>query len=148
MRKKNADGPYKEFFKHGKIKAEGFYANNLKEGVWKEYWLNGNLKNETTYKKGLKEGFYTEYWTEGDLKVRCFFINDLRQGALEGYYGNNKIWYIQSYKDNKLEGKVLVFYRNYNQVEFISERVNNRYINLSQHFNPDGSKRFETLYII
>ncbi len=39
-------GPYKEYFKNGKVKAEGEYMNGKKSGMWKVFNKNGKLNKE------------------------------------------------------------------------------------------------------
>jgi len=42
------NGPYKEYYPNGKIKAEGEYMTGKKNGEWKFYLQNGALDAENS----------------------------------------------------------------------------------------------------
>jgi hypothetical protein len=50
------NGPYKSYYKSGKIKDVGSFENAQKSGNWKTFYENGNLMNEVNYKDGKPEG--------------------------------------------------------------------------------------------
>lgn len=49
------------FFKNGKIKAEGSFANNLMEGEWKFYRETGQLWQVAHFKNSMKNGSWIRY---------------------------------------------------------------------------------------
>ena len=51
----------KEYYNNGKLKFEGFYKNNKRDGIGKEYYDNGKLKFEGEYKDGKRKGYGKEY---------------------------------------------------------------------------------------
>ncbi len=101
----NRDGPWKDFYPDGTLKAEGNYDNGKQTGVWKYYhsdgkteqtgkfnkqgkldgtwkWYfdNGQLLREENYRNGLKDGMSSEYDENGILIEEGEFINGNEDG--------------------------------------------------------------------
>lgn len=99
------DGPWKELYPNGQLKAEGTYTNGVKTGEWKYYhpngkleqtgkytsegkltgkWIwyypSGNVLREENYIKGLADGLMTEYTEEGNIIAEGEFIEGMEDG--------------------------------------------------------------------
>lgn len=74
---------HKEYYQQGKIKAEGWVKNGLKEGYWKFYHRNGKLSEKGRYIKGQRE----EYW---------HFYNETGRPKQAGHYrtGQKSEWWL------------------------------------------------------
>lgn len=48
----NLQGAYKEFYASGKVRQEGNYKDDQKDGTWKYYDASGKLTAEVIYEKG------------------------------------------------------------------------------------------------
>lgn len=94
----HADGKYEEKYPDGKIRYEGAYSNNRKEGLWtlynnkrnvllEEHYLNGQLNGEQLYynDKGQKiklvpylngqlHGMVVEWDNQGEANLNLFFM--------------------------------------------------------------------------
>jgi hypothetical protein len=70
-------GPYRAFWKNGKVQAEGSYEHGLRTGEWTEKWERGKRKAEGSYAGGLRSGPW-RFWhesgrlaSEGDFQLDC-----------------------------------------------------------------------------
>lgn len=68
-----------------KIRIEGTYKDNKRDGMWKSWRQNGDL------------------WSEGEFK------NGQRNGITKTYHDNGKLYYSGYYKDNERTGKWVFF---------------------------------------
>ena len=57
-------GKYYEWY-HGRIKEEGNYKNDLKDGKWTSWHSNGKKWYEKTYKDGKSDGLHTNWHSNG-----------------------------------------------------------------------------------
>lgn len=65
---KHGDGIYREYYKTGQLKTEGYYKNNKKFSVWKEYYASGTIKRIYTFKNnGDLTGIEETYAKSGNL---------------------------------------------------------------------------------
>lgn len=118
--KKN--GPFKEFYKNGTLKAKQFfvndslndtsslylpdgklqsihiYKNKQKDGCWKDYNKEGRLFSEIYMKKGLLDSTSTIYtYRSGRVLTRVTYKAGAKNGKEEHFYSNGKprsiAWY-------------------------------------------------------
>lgn len=79
----NKDGPWKEFFADGSLRAEGNYADGKTVGTWKFYHLNGKLEQTGKYsKQGKPDGVWKWYYEDGKPLREENYRNGLRDGLL------------------------------------------------------------------
>lgn len=64
------------FFKNGRVKAEGFFIDELMEGEWKFYRENGQLWSVGNFKNGKKSGSWVRYDKEGKLEYDEIFVDN------------------------------------------------------------------------
>jgi uncharacterized protein len=57
----------------------------VKNGPYKEYFDDGTLKAEVNYNKGLYEGPCKFYWEDGDLREECFYTILSPEGANQSF---------------------------------------------------------------
>ena len=63
------------FFKNGKIKAEGFFINEIMEGEWKFYRETGQLWQVGNFNAGQKHGSWLRYDKMDRLEYKESFLN-------------------------------------------------------------------------
>ncbi|MCD4735398.1 MAG: hypothetical protein K8R53_05110 [Bacteroidales bacterium] len=164
------DGPWKEYYFGGGLKAEGVYNQGKKIDEWKFYHPNGELEQIGRYnEEGKEDGVWTWYYATGDLLKEENYYMGMRDGysveydpdgivITEGeYIENNKEgkWKFV-YGDHKEEGEYLTDMRSgewkhfYNndvvsfEGEFIDDNRNGRHT----WFWPNGNKKVEGKYIM
>ncbi|MGI9551209.1 MAG: toxin-antitoxin system YwqK family antitoxin [Aurantibacter sp.] len=114
----------KEFYDNGKIRSEGWLANNTKIGYWKFYYSNGEISEEGSYisnkrerywffydanrvlareghyRNGTMNGWWLFYDAQGRIRHKC----QLREGKKNGYclkYNEEKLASAEKYKNGK-----------------------------------------------
>ena len=137
---KHDDGPYKEYYKSGSLKTEGFYKNNKKFSVWKDYYESGQLKRAYTFNNfgkptGIEQTFsktgnlvseripasgggllYKHYYDNGNLQVVHVSIPSenktyfIKNGGFKEYYENGVLKTESFYIVDKLSGIWKRFY--------------------------------------
>ncbi len=135
----NRDGPWKDYYPDGSLKAEGNYENGKQvgewkyyhsngkieqkgkfskqgkpEGTWKWFFENGQLLKEEIYRNGLREGLSTEYDETGKVIGEGEFVNGNEDGPWFELTGDN---YIRgTYRDGLRNGMWYYFYLDRNEV--------------------------------
>mgnify|MGYP001357730562 FL=1 len=113
-------GKYTEWY-HGRIKEEGNYKNDLKDGKWTSWEDNRDgdwiKQSEGTYKNGEENGKWTAWHSNGKKLKEGNFKNGKPHGKLTKWWSNGKKRYEETYKDGK----------------FISEK----------RWNENGQKKYE-----
>jgi antitoxin component YwqK of YwqJK toxin-antitoxin module len=129
----NREGPWKDFYPDGSLKAEGTYEKGKQTGTWKYYhangkteqtgkyskqgkpdgtwrWYfdNGQLLKEENYRNGLKDGLSTEYDETGKVVAEGEFVNDNEEGPWFELIGDCFIR--GSYRDGLRNGMWYNFY--------------------------------------
>lgn len=109
------NGPWKDFYTTGQLRAEGLYQDGQMSGKWKFYHINGaieqtgefdrqgrpvgkwtwfypsgNLLREENYINGKADGMMTEYTEEGDIIAEGDFIDGEEEGPWTYNLGNFK----------------------------------------------------------
>ncbi len=123
----NREGPWREYYEEGQLKAEGVYENDKpvgkwkyyyqdgkteqtgnftkqgkRDGTWKWYYENGALLREESYRNGMKDGLSSEYEESGKVIFEGEFIDDLEDGPWFEITGDS---YIRgSYRDGLRNG--------------------------------------------
>ena len=112
----NRDGPWKDFYADGSLRAEGNYDNGKQtgewkyyhpngkieqtgkfnklgklDGVWKWYFDSGLLLKEENYRNGLRDGVSTEYDESGNVIEEGEFVNGSEEGPWFELTGDNFI---------------------------------------------------------
>jgi antitoxin component YwqK of YwqJK toxin-antitoxin module len=79
----NKDGPWKDYYPDGKVKAEGNYDNGKQVGEWKYYHQNGRIEQAGRFsKQGKLEGTWKWYYETGTLAREEHYRNGLKDGLL------------------------------------------------------------------
>ncbi len=154
----NRNGPWKDYYSDGSLKAEGNYDNGKQigewkfyhangkieqtgkfnkqgkfEGKWKWYFDTGQLLREENYRNGLKDGISTEYDETGKVIEEGDFINGKEDGPWFELIGDNYIH--GTYRDGLRNGMWYSLYLENNGTKIDS------LLNFKGGFiedNPDG----------
>jgi antitoxin component YwqK of YwqJK toxin-antitoxin module len=88
----NRDGPWKDFYAGGSLKAEGNYVNGIQTGEWKYYHQNGKIEQTGRFgKQGKYEGTWKWYFDNGQLLKEENYRNGLRDGVSAEYDETGKV---------------------------------------------------------
>lgn len=87
--------------------------NGLRQGRWKYFYDDGKIKTEGIFRDDKRNGYFKEYDDKGMLVDIAKYINDVRQEEVPelakldvktDYYPNGKVKTVASYKVNVPEG--------------------------------------------
>ncbi|HNS17108.1 MAG TPA: hypothetical protein PKH94_01300 [Bacteroidales bacterium] len=104
---------YKKGFIVNREKINRKDRNNLKQGKWAYFYDNGRVRLEGTYRDDLKNGYFKQYDREGNLVIVEKYLDDVLQenvaelvelDVLTDYYPSGKVKTVASYKDGIPEG--------------------------------------------
>lgn len=164
------DGPWKEFYADGQLRAEGLYVagnrigkwrfyhpdgsleqegnyNNQgnAEGLWKWYFANGNVLREEAYRNGKSDGMYTEYDETGKVIVQGEYIDGLEEGLWKYEYGDIKEE--GQYRSGMRNGEWKTYYDN-GELSFVGSFIDDNPNGRQVWYWPNGKKRDEGEYIM
>ena len=99
-------GPWKEYYSEGILRAEGKYENGARVGKWKFYHLNEKLEQVGVYRKGGKpHGDWVWYYDNGAVRREETYINGNEDGNLIEYSEEGEIIkqgeYIEGFKEGE-----------------------------------------------
>lgn len=133
-------GPWKEYYTTGELKAEGSYKDNLKIGTWVYYYIDGDVEQTGNYLRGMPDGLWTwnypngqtwreeeyvmgledgpsvEYSDSGSVIAKGEYIDGYREG--EWFFEVNDHREIGNYFEGERTGKWKYYYLNEEQLSF------------------------------
>jgi antitoxin component YwqK of YwqJK toxin-antitoxin module len=164
------DGPWKEFYADGQLRAEGLYRNGNRIGKWRFYHPNGNLEQEGSYNNqgntdglwkwyyedglvlreenflnGNSEGIFTEYDENGSVIIQGEYVEGLEEGFWKYQEGDHREEGI--YRSGMRNGEWKYYFDDETtafQGSFIDDNPNGRHI----WYWPNGKKKDEGEYIM
>ncbi|MFH1159366.1 MAG: hypothetical protein V1733_00250 [bacterium] len=104
---------YKKGFIVDRMKINRWDKNGQKQGKWITFWENGKIKTEGTFRDDRKNGYFKEYSEKGDLIAIAKYIDGALQPEAEEiqklevekeYYADGKIKKTSLYRNGILEG--------------------------------------------
>ena len=77
------NGPWKDYFITGELKAEGTYKDDMKVGKWTYYFANGKTEQTGKYDdKGKLTGKWIWYYPSGEVLREENYLNGLADGMM------------------------------------------------------------------
>ncbi|MBN1339178.1 MAG: toxin-antitoxin system YwqK family antitoxin [Bacteroidales bacterium] len=139
------DGPWKEYYFSGALKAEGMYDKGKRSGEWKFYHPNGEIEQTGKYnKEGKEDGTWTWYYPEGLLQREETYFNGMRDGYSVEYDENGIVVAEGEYIEDSREG----FWKlNYGDHREEGAYFNDMRSGEWKHFYNEGTLSFEGNFI-
>lgn len=101
----NKQGPWKEFYPTGELKAEGNYKDNLKVGKWVYYYIDGKVEQTGSYLKGMPDGLWVWKYPNGQTWREEEYLLGLEEGSSVEYSDSGTViargTYIEGMKDGE-----------------------------------------------
>lgn len=69
------NGPWKQYFKNGKLLASGTYRDGNFEGQVTYYYSSGNIDEQGYYKNAVRNGFWKKFDIDGELLGKVYYLN-------------------------------------------------------------------------
>lgn len=98
-------GPWKVFYRDGKLKAQGAYKNDLKVGQWRYFFKDGMVEQQGNYLAGNPNGFWTWYFEDGQTLREEEYVNGLEDGLSVEYNDTGAVIATGNYIDGMKEGE-------------------------------------------
>ena len=138
-------GPWKEYYTEGPLKAEGTYKNNVRIGLWKFYHLNGKLEEIGKYdKKGKGTGLWKWYYDNGLLRREENLYEGIYEGDYVEYYIDSTVLLEGTYVDNIKEGHWIDSHNGYREEGDYLDGVRE---GVWKHYYPGDVLKFEGNFI-
>lgn len=163
------EGPWKEYYTDGKLRAEGEYRDGARYGKWKFYhqngkmeqtgkyvsggkphglWVwyfpNGEVLREENFRKGKEDGDIVEYDTAGNVIIKGQYIDGLEDGK----------WYMQigeyreegEFIDGLRHGEWIHYYTTNGKVSFKGKFLEGEPDGKHVYYYDSGKKMLEGKY--
>ena len=137
-------GPWKEYYRSGELKAEGRYRDNKKVGTWKYYYRNGNLEQTGSYIAGLPDGTWEWYYPDQSLLREEEYVMGDEEGKSIEYSDTGTVIAEGEYVGGLKEGEWMYVVNDHKEVGTYFEGKRN---GLWKHYYlSNGKLRFEGRY--
>ncbi|WP_235869082.1 toxin-antitoxin system YwqK family antitoxin [Polaribacter aquimarinus] len=100
---------YKEFYKNGQIKEEGWLLNENKTEYWKFYYQNGNIKKEGHFKNNLEIKYWYFYRRNSGIEKEGHFKEGRKSNWWLFYDNKGVVNHKCQLKNNKKNGYCLIY---------------------------------------
>jgi len=140
----NKQNEWKDFFEEGKLKDEGNYKNNLREGKWTFYFIDGKIQQVGSYKNGKEIGLWVRYYNSGKVYIEENFYNGKEDGLYTEYDSVGSIITTGEYLEGEKEGEWTIKINDFSaKGEFVTGLMDGRW----KYYYDDGKVMFEGDYI-
>ena len=145
------DGPFKIWYKDGKVAEQGFFKFGYQDSIWKNFYENGKLKAIKSYKKGSPDGECIFFFSSGDTAEVENFAEGKKDGRWQTWFENGKVSTITPYRKDLREGTWVYYFEDgsmQNQGAFAKDKKEGHYTswyaNGKKQSEGDFSKDKET----
>ncbi len=163
------EGPWKEYYDNGQLKAEGVYASGVKVGEWKYYfrdgkkfeygkydkkgkqtgnWMwyfeDGNVRRESSFSQGQEDGDFIEYNDSGQVITKGEYADGLKEGKWVYQLGNFKS--VGKYTDDLEDSVWTEYYVDNGKMRFTGKYNQGRPDGVHIWYYSDGKKELEGVY--
>ena len=129
----------------GELQFQGNYdKKGRQQGLWKEYWKNGHLRAEGYVLDGKIIGLWKYYYETGQIE-RATDISDGNNGYVKRYFKNGKLSFEGGMKDGVDDGLCKSYYEN-GQLKAIGNIKNSEGMGVWKIYNQDGQLIEEKYY--
>ena len=98
------------YYNNGKLAAEGWYVNQLKDSVWTYYSeFDGSLRIREPYEDGKLDGKVKSYYASGEISEEVEWEKDVKEGSWIQYFKNGTPRLSAKHKKGLLDGPYEVF---------------------------------------
>jgi antitoxin component YwqK of YwqJK toxin-antitoxin module len=134
------EGPWKDYFVSGEVKAVGAYLSNLQSGSWTYYYKNGIKEQEGSYLKGLYDGQWFWYHQNGNVWREENYFNGREDGPMVEYSDSGNVISKGEYINGEKEGE---WFYQVNDHKEIGNYQSGLRDGIWKYFYEDGTIQFE-----
>lgn len=162
-------GPWKEYYPTGELKAEGAYKDNLKIGKWVYYYIDGQVEQTGNYMQGLVDGYWIWYYPNGQTWREEEYILGEEDGPSVEYSDSGSViakgnyiegfkdgpWYFEindhheegSYFEGQRMGVWKQYYLDNDQLRFEGNYENGLENGMHTYYFPNGQLKRRGIYV-
>ena len=135
-------GPWKEYYPTGQLKAEGNYSNGKRVGNWVFYYPNGKVEQQGNYDgRGRAQGTWKWYYDSGNPLREENYVDDILNGETVEYDESGKLITKGQYLDGQKEEHWEYQLGGYSEVgSYKGDRRDGMW---KHYYFPSGKLRFE-----
>ncbi|WP_228454922.1 toxin-antitoxin system YwqK family antitoxin [Polaribacter haliotis] len=100
---------YKEYYKNGQLKQEGWLLNDIKVDYWKYYYKNGSLQKEGSFKNNFEIKYWYFYRQNSSIKQEGHFKEGKKNNWWLFYDKEGNVDHKCQLKNNKKNGYCLMY---------------------------------------
>lgn len=138
------DGPWREYYMSGKVKAEGAIHRGQKDGLETTYTEAGDKSSQVTYQEGKRNGKTTK-WQGGRKIFEADYDNDHLVGTLQQWYGNGTPRLVQQYKAGVLDGPEYRWFADGTKFSVANYTAGQKDGEFTE-WHPNGQLKYHTTY--
>jgi len=132
--------------KDQQVIALGYLKQDVADSTWKEFYPDNKLKSKATYKNGKLNGWVETYYLNGILLQRAEFKEQQLDGKVLLYYPEGSPKSECNYKQGIQNGLLIEYYLD-SVIKTKSEYKNNTLNGLTQRYYPNGKIATEENYL-
>jgi hypothetical protein len=106
------NGPFKFYYKSGKIKREGTFKEGQFEGENVKYYENGSVEYSGEYNNGKEEGLFMFFDEDGWLTDSTYYLSGKQHGEHYSFFSSGELEYFRNYQNGLMEGEFKQFDKN------------------------------------
>jgi len=129
-----------------KIKKEGLYVSNRKQGIWRTYYSNGNIKSIITYKNSRPNGYAKIYYESGNLSEEGIWKGTKWVGEYKFYHENGKKAYDWNFDGNGKRSGTQKYYHKNGKLRIIGDWQDGKENGIIKEFDEKGALKSEKIY--
>jgi len=135
----------KFYYPTGELQFQGNYDSaNLRQGFWREYFKNGKIKAEGSVLDGKETGLWKFYYEDGRIE-REVEISYGNNGYVKRYFRNGNISFEGNMKDGVDDGFCKVYHEN-GQLKAAGNIKNGKAVGSFKLYSEDGQFFKEKIY--
>lgn len=140
-----------ELIKHnlenGKLESINRFKDSVLDGIQEYFHEDGTTKAKIdNYVNGVLEGESLEYYPEGTIYMKTFYKNGKVNGKREKFYGNEKLWFVDTMVDDLRQG-LLTVWNESGKLWLTAEYKDNIYHGILKEWNEQEQLVREEVYV-
>jgi uncharacterized protein len=133
------EGPWKDFYSTGEIKAVGTYRDNRQTGKWTYFYKNKSKEQEGNYLRGLYDGQWVWYHPNGNIWREESYFNGREDGPMIEYSDTGAVITRGEYINGEKEGEWFYKVNDHSEIGVYQSGLKS---GIWKYFYEDGTLQF------
>jgi len=138
----------KLYYKNGKLAAEGWHVNKVKDSVWTYYSeFDGSVRIREPFQNGELHGVVRSYYSNGNVSEEVKWLQNEKNGSWKQYYENGSVRLESNYNKDSLNGRYELYYAD-STLKVKGTYLDNRKNETWSFFDEKGSEVYYIEYLL